>query len=191
MKLLLVANYETDRQESMLRFASALHAGLRDAGIESALTRPAPIVGRLRPGATGLAKWLGYIDKFVLFPPRLRQLARGADVVHICDHSNAMYLPHVHTRPHLITCNDMLAIRSARGEFSRNPTGWTGRLLQRWILSNLRRARHLTCISAATQRDVLRLTGQPAERVTVTHMGLNYPYAPIPEVAAASEARRC
>ncbi len=190
MKVLLVSNYLHDKQESMLRFASALDAGLRACGVEVKIARPAAFFGRLRAGATGLAKWLGYLDKFVLFPRRLRRLAGAADVVHVCDHSNAMVVPHLADRPHVVTCNDMLAIRSALGEFPQNPTGRTGRLLQRWILSGLRRAGRLTCISEATRADVLRLTGRPPGRVSVTYMGQNFAYAPVVEVATAAEERR-
>jgi glycosyltransferase involved in cell wall biosynthesis len=120
----------------------------------------------------------------------LRRLAREADLVHICDHSNAMYVPAIAAHPHLITCHDMLAIRSARGEFPQHSTGWTGRMLQRWILAGLRRARRLTCISGATRTDVLRLTRHPPAIVSVTYMGQNFAYAPVPEIAFAALARR-
>ncbi|MDR3406218.1 MAG: glycosyltransferase family 1 protein [Chthoniobacter sp.] len=190
MKVLLVSNYAYDRQESMLRFAAALEAGLRAAGVDVDLVRPEPFFGALRPGSSGLGKWLGYLDKFLLFPRRLRRLAAAADLVHICDHSNAMYVRHIVSRPHLVTCNDMLAIRSAQGEFPQNRTGWSGRILQRWILAGLRRAHRLTCISEATRGDVLRLTGQRPKVVSVTYMGQNFPYAPVAEVAEAAEQRR-
>ncbi len=190
MKVLLVSNYLHDRQESMLRFASVLAEGLRGAGVEVQLARPEPCFGRLKQGGHGLGKWLGYLDKFLLFPPRLRRLAATVDLVHICDHSNAMYVKHVEGRPHVVTCNDMLAIRSARGEFPQNRTGWSGRILQRWILSGLRRARRLACISEATRRDVLRLTGHRPETVSVTYMGQNFSYAPVTEIAEAAEQRR-
>lgn len=190
MKVLLVSNYLHDRQESMLRFATALAEGLRAAGVEVQVARPEPCFGRLKPGGRGLGKWLGYLDKFLLFPPRLRRLAAVADLVHICDHSNAMYVQQVEGRAHLVTCNDMLAIRSARGEFPQNRTGWSGRILQRWILAGLRRARRLTCISEATRRDVLRLTGHQRETVSATYMGQNFPYAPVDEIACAAEQRR-
>jgi glycosyltransferase involved in cell wall biosynthesis len=190
MKVLLVSNYLHDRQESMLRFASALAEGLRAAGVEVQLVRPEPFFGRLKPGGHGFGKWLGYLDKFLLFPPRLRRLAATADLVHICDHSNAMYVKHVEGRPHVVTCNDMLAIRSARGEFPQNRTGWSGRILQRWILSGLRRARRLTCISEATRSDVLRLTEHRSETVSVTYMGQNFSYAPVAEISEAVEERR-
>jgi glycosyltransferase involved in cell wall biosynthesis len=84
----------------------------------------------------------------------------------------------------------MLAIRSARGEFPQNPTSWSGRILQRWILDGLRQVRRLTCISEATRCDVLRLTNHHPEKVSVTSMGQNFPYAPVPEIAQAAELRR-
>lgn len=188
MKILLVANYKPDAQESMLRFANALYDGLKLAGVDVQIVHPEPHFKNT--GASGFGKWLGYLDKFVLFPRKLRQLARDADIVHICDHSNAMYVQSVESRPQLVTCNDMLAIRSARGEFPQNRTGWSGRVLQSWILAGLKRARRLTCISAATQRDVMRLTGHSQERVSVTYMGQNFAYAPVEEISTAAETRR-
>ncbi len=126
----------------------------------------------------------------MVFPQKLRRLAAAADVIHICDHSNAMYVARLAGQPHLVTCNDMLAIRSAAGEFPSHHTRFTGRILQRWILAGLKRARRLTCISEATRRDVLRLTGHAPERVTVTPMGQNHPYAPVLAIARTAEARR-
>jgi glycosyltransferase involved in cell wall biosynthesis len=190
MKVLLVSNYAHDRQESMLRFASVLAEGLQAAGVDVQVVRPEPLIGRLKAGAKGLGKYLGYFDKFLLFPRRLHRLAATADLVHICDHSNAVYVRHIAKKPHVVTCNDMLAIRSAHGEFPQNPTSWSGRILQRWILDCLRQARRLTCISEATRRDVLRLTNHQPEKVSVTSMGQNFPYAPVPEVAQAAESRR-
>lgn len=168
----------------MLRFADALARGLLAAGVEITVARPAPFFGRLRPARSGLGKWLGYLDKFLLFPPRLRSLAAQAELVHIVDHSNAMYVRQAAGRPHLVTCNDLLAVRSALGEFPQNPTGWSGRILQRWIASGLRCARRITCISAATRADVIRLFPGREETVSVTYMGHNFPYAPVKDPAA-------
>lgn len=171
----------------MLRFAGMLRTELEKLGVAVELIRPRPFFGLLKRGATGLEKWLGYLDKFLVFPFDLkRKLARIQDgtVVHICDHSNAFYTRYLEKIPHLVTCNDLLAVRSARGEFPRNPTSWTGRQLQRLILSGLRRARRITCISQATRCDLLRLAGCDPGIVDVTMMGLNHPYSPMPKSRA-------
>jgi glycosyltransferase involved in cell wall biosynthesis len=132
-----------------------------------------------------LIKYLGYLDKFLLFPPRLRRVAKTCDLVHIVDHSNSMYLRTVRGKPTLITCHDVLAIRGAQGQFPQCPTGWSGKLLQRWILSGLRRARHVLCVSAKTAADLKTLTGETGAQIRVVHNALTWNYRPgaaLPEV---------
>lgn len=92
MRVLLVANYEPDAQLSMLRYAEFLRRGLEQRGHEMEVVHPPAILSRLVSTRNPLWKWLGYIDKFVLFPTRLRMKVRSADLVHVCDHSNSSYL---------------------------------------------------------------------------------------------------
>lgn len=179
MKILLVGNYEIDRQESMQRFAIMLANGLSQLGHEVRLIRPVPFFGKARPSARGLGKWLGYIDKFLLFPKQLQHAVDWADVVHICDHANAVYAKYLQRKPHVVTCNDLLAIRSALGEMPQNPTRWTGKLLQHAILKGLKRSQHIACISHQTKSDLLRIAQVNPQATSVVYMGLNYPYKPM------------
>lgn len=182
MKVLLIGNYLPDQQESMQRFAGMLEAGLTQLGHQVRLIRPELVFKKIKPSsASELGKWLGYIDKLLLFPRQLCQATSWADVVHICDHSNAFYTKYLQDVPHLVTCNDLLAIRSARGEIKENPTKWTGKQLQRMILTGLQRSQRIVCISEQTRRDLIRLTGVDAS-VSVVHMGLNYLYDPMEKV---------
>jgi glycosyltransferase involved in cell wall biosynthesis len=184
MKVLLIGNYEYNRQESMQRFVEMLRHGLIDAGCDVHWIRPAPVMGRLKPDESGLGKWLGYFDRFVLFPPPLRRQVQWADVVHICDQANSVYIPWLKGKPHVVTCHDMLAISSALGEIPQNPTRWSGRVFQRWILSGLRHAQRVVCDSEQTRIEFLRVANIPQERVTVTPIALNYRYRPMePEEA--------
>jgi glycosyltransferase involved in cell wall biosynthesis len=192
---MLIANYEPDGQQSMRRFSAVLERELRQRGCEVSVLAPRAIAGALRAGRTGVGKWLGYVDKFLLFPWTLRSAIRrarrnGADVVvHIADHSNATYTRYLRDVPHLVTCNDLLAVRSARGEFPQNPTRWSGRILQRMILSGLNQAQEIACISGATRQDVLRLCALRPSAVRLVYMGLNYPYAPRPGAALTMRDR--
>ncbi len=185
MKVLLVGNYPLDAQESMLRFARLLAEGLPALGVEVSLIQPQACLTRLMgDGADphrGLAKLLGYADKFLVFPLRLWRAAKRSDLVHICDHSNAMYGRWTAGRLWGVTCHDLLAVRSASGEIPENPVSSSGRVLQRWILSWLQRAPWGVCDSGATREDLLRLTGLPPERVMMLHIGLNHPYQRRPE----------
>ena len=192
MNVLLLGNYANDGQESMRRFAELLALQLPGHGIGAECLVPSPVFGRLRPGSGGLGKWLGYLDKFVLFPRTLRRRVRQMapdSLLHICDHSNAVYTQGLAGVPHLVTCHDLLAIRSALGEFPGCRVRASGRLYQRWILRGLNSAGRVACVSAATSRDLLRLTRLAPRQVSLVHNGLNHPYAPLPEMEAAARLR--
>lgn len=185
-KILLLGNYPHDGQISMQRFATKMIEGLRAAGCEAEFIRPIPVFGRLHPGVQGLGKWLGYLDKFCIFPWVLRRklsslsATKSSFLVHICDHSNAVYVPIVARFAHMVTCHDLMAVRSALGEFPQNPVGFTGRALQRAILRGLRRATWVVCVSGNTRNDLYALRKGGEDRSRTIHNGLNYDYQPLP-----------
>ncbi len=192
MRILLVANHEPDGQESMLRYAAWLQRTLAARGHQVTVTAPSVFFSRLA-SSPGLKKYLGYLDKFLLFPFRLRCLARSHHLVHILDHSNSMYLRTARRKPNLITCHDLLAIRAARGEFSQAPTSWTGRLLQRWILSGLCGARNVLCVSGKTAEDLKTLTGDVGSNGAtrcVIYNALNWSYRPGAALSGALASRQ-
>ena len=95
-----------------------------------------------------------------------------------------MYSLHINTRPVIVTCHDMLAVRGAFGEPTDCPGSRTGKLLQRWIVSGLRRADKLACVSTATFEDVKRIVRARSLSLQVILNGLNYRYAVLPEEIA-------
>jgi glycosyltransferase involved in cell wall biosynthesis len=177
--VLLIGNYALDRQQSMQRFTTMMLQGLSAAGVSAEIAAPAPVLGKLFGAGNFLGKWLAYIDKFVLFPQKLRtRLDQTPSVVHICDHSNGMYADYVGNAPTVVTCHDLIAVRSALGEELHCPVSFTGRLLQRWILRSLRRADAVVCVSNATRDDAEKLIARnnPSPKLEVIPNGLNYPY---------------
>lgn len=164
--ILLLGNYPPDGQRSMRRFSGLLAEGLRAKGIRAEIWHPPVVAGRAGASGAGVGKWLGYIDKYLLLPFLLRRKLRSLPrpfLVHICDHSNAPYTRWLRRVPHLVTCHDLLAVRSALGEIGQNPVRWTGRRQQAMILRGLRRSRAIASVSKATRDDVLRLVGDRPE----------------------------
>ncbi len=119
-------------------------------------------MGSYRRGAA--AKWLGYVDKYIVFPlgllgqcSRVREKYLGRKiVVHICDHSNALFATLIRRWfPVVVTCHDLLALR----ENANAPLSPPDKLLRMEILHGLRRAHEVVCDSPATRDDLLRLAG--------------------------------
>ena len=188
--VLLIGNYPPDRQQSMRRFGTMMLQGLNNSGIAAKLIAPQARFGKFRGAGRFVAKWLGYIDKFVLFPRQLQTaLAKEKpSVVHICDHSNAMYDGWIEHVPVVVTCHDLLAVRGALGEETNCPASPTGKILQRWILRGLRRASEVVCDSQATEADARRLVsrGGASPKVELVRLGLNYPFRKLSETEVSA-----
>lgn len=179
--VIIVGNYPLDRQKSMEGFARLMHGLLAERGVSSELLVPGVWLGRWLGGQTGVGKWVGYFDKFIIFPfvlvgswfgarwrcgPRVR--------VHIADHSNAMYALVLPRSATVVTCHDMLAVRAGLGEEGTACTAsFTGRLFQRLIKRGLSAAGVVPCDSTATLNDFLRIV-QPRPRAgQLLHIAMN------------------
>ena len=173
-KVLLVGNYLLDEQESMLRFCRLIYQLLEDKGFSVRVVSPKAILSNKNQGA--IRRWTGYLDKYILFPFALKNEIAHADIVHICDHSNAVYVPFLGDKPNVVTCHDLLAVRAGLGEETYCPVSFLGRILQRWILCGLRQAKMIVCVSKATAADVKRLVRLSPDTMRVVHPGLNFPY---------------
>ena len=137
--VLLIGNYRPDQQQSMQRFSAIMLQGLTAAGVKAELIAPEPILGDIPWAGRFISKWVAYIDKYLLFPFQLRRklAATQPAIVHVCDHSNAVYVQRCRGTPVVVTCHDLLAVRGAFGEQTDCPASVTGRILQRWILKGL------------------------------------------------------
>ncbi len=189
MKVLLVGNYPFDGSTSMHIWSQLLLRELRQLHVDVKLICPRPRLGKLKPSVHGVGKWLGYIDRFVMFPRALRSAAAQADIVHLCDHGAAMYAPMIERKfkgkPVVVTCHDMIAVRSARGELPGLRSSPFGQILQRWICHGLKHATRVACVSRATFDDVRRILETDVNLCVILN-GLNYPFQPL----AADELER-
>jgi glycosyltransferase involved in cell wall biosynthesis len=156
-RILLVGNYPPDRQHSMLRYSIWLKGALTGRGLQVDLLQPSVLFGRLATPSHPAHKWLGHIDKFLLFPFLLLTRVGRYDIVHICDHSNAPYRLFARRTPVAVTCHDLIAVRSMLGEFGQQRPRWSGRLLQKWIWSSLKEIEFVCCVSESTRSDLERL----------------------------------
>jgi glycosyltransferase involved in cell wall biosynthesis len=174
----------------MQRFTQALYSGFRAAGYDCEIWLPTLVFGKLvKTSEAGFAKWVGYLDKWIIFPLillwRLRneQLRSAQTRFHICDHSNSpylKYLPEDHTG---ITCHDVIAIRGALGYADAAATSSaTGKVLQKWILSGLKEAKLLACDTYLTLSQLTTLVPKELKRTKdwrVIHLGFNDEFKPL------------
>jgi glycosyltransferase involved in cell wall biosynthesis len=169
---------------------------LEAAGYSTLSIFPRVYLGRLVAQGP-LAKWIAYLDKYLLFPLDLarqlsaikRQFQGRKVVVHICDHANAVYAGLARRWfPVLVTCHDLLAVRGALGEDTYCPASTTGRYLQAAILKGIGKATRVACVSKATLADLVRLSDSSmAAKSEYVPLSLNYPYRLLPHDEAVAK----
>ncbi len=179
----LVANYKRDKQESMNKFADLLNNGLKAEGKQSEIWTPPLIFGFFfNHTRFGLAKWFGYIDKWIVYPIILKAKISWLTfnkvnfVIHICDHSNSPYLLLLKKTKAGITCHDVLAIRGAMGyKDAYCESTKMGTILQKWIRNNLLKFERIAAVSATTFGQLTSLSKHKilSKKWVVIHNALN------------------
>ena len=193
--VILIRNYVPDKQESMRRFADMLETGLLHNDVSVLNWTPPVFFGKISKSTTnGYGKWLGYLDKWLLFPSflclKVLGLGKKDDIAfHVCDHSNSPYLKYLPYKRSSITCHDVLAIRGALGYADAYcPASSFGKILQNWILSNLSKANAIACVSNLTYNQLLELLPPNVsvnKNWTVIHNAFNAEYKPMPASESA------
>ena len=185
----------------MIRFADLLAKGLRERGLTVEIISPRPkLLGKNFNPNKGLGKWLGYVDKWILFPMTLRRFIQKREhefanrvSYHICDHSNAPYLAHLPRARTAITCHDVLAIRGAMGYTDAYcSASRTGKILQRWILKHLSNSQRLACVSQLTLDQLCEIAAikNPRAGWKVVHNAFNADFRELPKNEAMEILRQ-
>jgi len=179
MKIIIFSHPQFLASKSMPLFASMLADYFKAKDVWS----PKPFFYRL-PCPNRFKKWLGYIDQYLVFPiwVRCTLLKTPSDTLFVfADQALGPWVPLVKKRPHIVHCHDLMALRSALGEIPENPTGFTGRVYQRFIRWGFSQGRNFISVSEQTRNDLHRLAQIKVDESAVVYNGLNYPYCPMAE----------
>lgn len=191
VSVLVVGNYEPDQIQSMQRYSLSLMS-IYQASCRPTLIKPPCLFMALPLKSPKILKFLGLVDKYLLFPLWLFSYSRAFDLVHIVDQCNAFYAFCLAGRRYIVTCHDLLLMRGALGDHpaafsSSSSRGW----LQRLNRAALQRAGAVVFVSRATLRDFQQLIGSPPrQRRAVIPNPLNAPFSPDPYAFPISSAEQ-
>jgi glycosyltransferase involved in cell wall biosynthesis len=189
MQILLLRHYPLAEGPSMRTYAEQISTGLRSRG-HSVHELTAPVCcGLLLHSRHPLAKWLGYVDQFLLFPPLLWLRARFLPAGSLCvlsDQALGPWFPWLAGRPHLVHCHDLLALQAAQGLQPFHQLSRSGRAYQHWIQRGFRRARCFLSVSSATRSALSQQLGRSPLLSAVLHNPLSPRFTAIDADAAAA-----
>lgn len=169
------------KSQSMPRFVAMLAEGMQHRGHTVEILRPASFFSRI-PVPSGMQKWLGYIDQFIIFPFRVRRRMRSLrekTLFVFTDHALGPWVPLTSGFPNVIHCHDFLAQHSANRMIPQNPTRWSGRMYQRYIRSGYRKGLNFISVSEKTRTDLHSYLTRSPHSSTVVYNGLNRSFKPV------------
>jgi glycosyltransferase involved in cell wall biosynthesis len=182
----ILTNAHAADQRSMIGYGEMLLVAAGQSGHKVVEFRPASLFGRLLPRRlTGLSRKLANnLDRFVVTPIKLA--GKRADIVHVVDPGNVVYLPFIRHSFSIVTVHDMIPYLARDGKLpSWRPT-LTGRWLMNRIITRLAKVDHIICVSNATSRDLLNYVDIPEKRVIVIHNAVFQPMEPASIEACAN-----
>jgi glycosyltransferase involved in cell wall biosynthesis len=187
-KIILIGNYQPEKQYSMLIFEALMADGYSKSKFDVGIIRPKELFRKIGFNSLGLKKWLAYVDKFLIFPMQLlvfrfKFFFSSEDVnYHVCDHSNAFYLHFLPKDKTIITCHDVLAIRAGLGyDDTYCFATKSGKVLQKIILNALSGARKLATVSEFTLNQLTVIDTKPnlKKKWICIHNALSDKFMPI------------
>ncbi|MEM9354927.1 MAG: glycosyltransferase family 1 protein [Pseudomonadota bacterium] len=188
--LAILTNARAADQRSMIGYGEMVLEAARQTEYKVIELRASSLLGGLLPErVTGIPRKLANnIDRFVFTP--LILAFRRADVVHVVDPGNIVYLPLIRHRRSIVTVHDMIPYLARDGKLP----GWrptrTGRWLMERILMQLAKVDQIICVSQATKRDLLAYVNIPEDRVSIILNAVFQPMQPaMPEACSALRAR--
>ncbi len=146
---------------SMERYASSLADSVKP------LLQPLESIVSYLPPVKLSPRWARYLSQYGVYP--LSGRFHQGEVNHIADHAYSHLTWTLDPRRTVVTVHDMIALKTQRG------------LAQWYNLSGIRRAAHVICVSEATRREFLRLSGYPPEQTHVIHEGVGEEFFARPE----------
>ncbi|MFC4700839.1 glycosyltransferase [Glaciecola siphonariae] len=189
MKVIFITHPNFMKSKSMPLFANMLKEMAQKEGIYEDTWCPKPVVYTAFFGEK-VAKWLGYIDQYLIFPFLLyRRLSRikTATLFVFTDQALGPWMPLFKKVPHVVHCHDLLALRSALGQISQNKTGLSGRIYQSLIKAGFQKASHFICITEKTRSDLCQFGKIEKKNTSVVHNPLHYDFFPMAREIAAGE----
>jgi glycosyltransferase involved in cell wall biosynthesis len=144
----------------------------------------APMINRLAENADRL------LNRFFDYPRHLRRILGDFDLFHLVDHSYSHLIHELTPRSAaVVTCHDLRTFRCLL-EPACEPRSRAFRIITDRILSGLRRALAIACVSESTRTELLQHQVVTPQQAIVVHNGVAPGFSPFSEAHSDSAAAR-
>jgi glycosyltransferase involved in cell wall biosynthesis len=174
MKVTFLRNNYENVNVSMKIYADDLETALKSSNIVIDLHDIAPFstIGNALTAKSGfLGRFRNYWERFFLYPKLLNQLS--SDIFHIIDHSFSYLLKYVDPSKTVVTCHDLILLKTALGHFEgQTPPRFANYLFEKSV-RQMGKACKIIAVSENTKNDIVKLLGIESGRIEIIHHGID------------------
>jgi glycosyltransferase involved in cell wall biosynthesis len=192
IRVAICGDFPEERWPSMDRFRAMLLEHIESQhrpGFEATSVCP-PYrrrAARVLPGARLAINADRFLNRFWDYPRQVERVAGDYDLFHIVDHSYAHLVHALPAARTIVTCHDLDAFRSLLSPSQERRSG-VFRFAARQILTGLQRAARVTCVTAATRRELVSRGIVSEDRCVVAQPGVSDVFRRPPEPSAERAA---
>ena len=170
MKLVLINNYKIPLLKSMDLYTKSIQKGLKKK-IKVEIIYPKQILNKINFKFYIIKKWLGYIDKYLIFGIKIFFTLNKKDIVHICDQANSILFPFIRSKYKIITCHDLIMVNYSRQK--NNKLNFFGKIYQKLILYYLIKFENIICVSKHTLNNLSKFKKISNGNIKVVYNSFN------------------
>lgn len=171
MRLILINSYDIPFSKSMDLYTKSIEKGLKKK-IKVQIIYPKKILNKIDFKFLFIKKWLGYIDKYLIFGIRIFFSLNKKDIVHICDQANSILYPFIRSKYKIITCHDLIMVNYSKKK--NNKLNFFGKIYQKLILHYLIKFENIICVSKHTLKHLSRFRKVKNKNIKVIYNSFNY-----------------
>jgi glycosyltransferase involved in cell wall biosynthesis len=117
------------------------------------------------------AKLEEFVSRFMLYPINI--FFKKADIYHIIDHSYGYLAYALHKRPLVVTCHDLITLRTANESIPEFSIKSLSAKKFRWAIRGMRLADIIIADSQSTKQDILEFLDIPEHKIRVIYPGVD------------------
>ena len=176
MKIVLFRNYKEESQLSMKGYGDCISKKLKEKYPQWDIIDFYPrIIGRRDTyKSKDFQKIIDFINRYIYYPMQIKNIK--ADVYHIIDHGNALFMKEIPSERTIITCHDLIPMYIDRGYFKKIKKPPFGLYVFKYSLSFFKKARYIFADSNNTMKDIIEVAKVREDKIITIPLAPFYPF---------------
>lgn len=176
MKIIIFRNYKEENQLSMKGYADSLSENLKKKFCQWEIVDYYPkfIKFNILNKSPLVRKFIDFFNRYIYYPFQIKGLI--ADVYHIIDHGNALFIKNLNADKTVVTCHDLIPLLLERGYFPDIKKPPLALKIFKISMKYMSKAKYIFADSSNTAKDLTEHLLIPKDKIIKITNSTFYPF---------------